>query len=134
MGVTTQGEFVLSQRLDENNCRPCIMHYHKDNKDGCPGAKDGSCRWSHTIAFSAAEKNMMGVIAGKRRKQEEQNAIDHGKKGKHGKNGGKQSRSTSRGRKGGGKEGRRSDQACRSWEQSGTCVYGDSCRYVHTAK
>ena len=80
-------------------------------------------------------ENTMSVIAGKRKKQEEQNAADRAKNGKSGKKGGKQSRSNSRGRKGGGKtDNRKSDQPCRSWEQSGTCVYGDSCRYVHTAK
>ena len=135
MGVTTQGEFSLSQRLDGNGNRPCIMHYLKENKDGCPGAKDGSCRWSHTTNFSPAEKNTMGVIAAKRKKQEELNAAERAKGGKSGKKGGKPQRSNSKGRKGGGKsESRKSNEPCRSWESTGTCIFGDACRFVHVAK
>ena len=108
------------------------MHYHKD---GCPKVKNGGiCSWSHKTAFTNAEKNAMSVIATKRKKEEDKLAEEQAKNGKSG--GGKKgkSRSNSRGRKGAGKDNRKSDQPCRAWEQHGTCVYGDSCRYVHVAK
>ena len=109
------------------------MHY---DKDGCQTAKGGgTCNWSHKIPFTNAEKNALSVIAGKRKKEQEKLAAENAKQGKAGRKGGKQSRSNSRGRgKGEGKGDRKSDQPCRSWEQSGTCNYGDSCRFVHVAK
>ena len=103
-------------------------------KAGAPKIKNGgTCGWSHKIPFTNAETNAMSVIAVKRKKEEDKILEDQAKNGKAGRKGGK-SRSNSRGRKGGGKDSRTSDQPCRSWEQHGTCVYGDSCRYVHVAK